>query len=205
MTTPLTRTGGTAGIAAYFEVSATGVLTISDGTNTVTLTPSTGLTTAAGATVFADLSAMATGTGKINIRDNVAAAFVLAQGANAYLTARTTDDAETLLFGRSVTFTAISITMAASPHSLVFGTAGSNQTELTSNFVLVINSSGADKDLRLPPIADLDGVPLTFFVTGGHGAVLKSSDGVTTIGTVANNKGAVVMNGSGNFGFIPGA
>ncbi len=192
----ITRTDGASG--AYFEVSATGVLTISDGTNTVTLTPSTGLTTAAGATVFADLSAMATGTGKINIRDNVAAAFVLAQGANAYLTARTTDGAETLLLGRSITFTAMSISMSATPHSLVYGTAGSNQASVVGNLVLV-DPGAASRALRLPPTADSDGKLFVIFnVNSTHAIEIEDSAGNTVVAAVAAGKGTLLgSNGIG--------
>mgnify|MGYP006318485065 CR=1 FL=1 len=191
----ITRTDGASG--AYFEVSATGVLTISDGTNTVTLTPSTGLTTAAGATVFADLSAMATGTGKINIRDNVAAAFVLAQGANAYLTARTTDGAETLLLGRSITFTVMSITMAATPHSLVYGTAGSDQTSVVGNLMLV-DPGAASRVLRLPPTAGSSGLMLFVMNVSNDAFEIATSTGTTVVAAVAAGRGAIVgSNGSG--------
>jgi len=202
----LSRWGRTQVFPAYVEMYDDGSLVVSpDGSTTYTLTSAilAGLTKISG--YVWDVSAAATGAAYAALGANLAAAWKLRVGSTDLLTADTTTSKLRVRFNRLAAFGGTVTVTTAANHALVFGTAGANQTELTSNFVLVINSSGADKDLRLPPIADLDGVPLTFFVTGGHGAVLKSSDGVTTIGTVANNKGAVVMNGSGDFGFIPGA
>ena len=191
----ITRTDGASG--AYFEVSATGVLTISDGTNTVTLTPSTGLTTAAGATVFADVSAMATGTAKVKMRDNAPKAFVFAEDANEYLSFRTTDGAESILLGRSITFTTMSITMAATPHALVFGTAGSNETKVIGNLILV-NAGAARRVLRLPPTASSSGLVLIVMNVGSDAFEIATSTGSTVVAAVASGKGAIVgSNGSG--------
>jgi hypothetical protein len=127
----ITRTDGASG--AYFEIGLTGILNLSDGTNVLSISPSTGWTPPAGATVFADVSAMASGAADIVIRDNVADAFTVRQGSTAYITFRTTNDAEAIILGKPTLFTAMDITMSASPHSLVYGTAGANQTKIVGN------------------------------------------------------------------------
>lgn len=191
----ITRTDGASG--AYFEIGLTGTLNLSDGTNVLSISPSTGWTLPAGATVFADVSAMADGAADIVIRDNVADALTIREGSNAYVTARTTDGAETLLLGRSVTFTAISITMAASPHALVFGTAGSNETKVIGNLILV-NAGAASRVLRLPPTADNSGLVLIVMNVSSDAFEIATSTGTTVVAAVAAGKGAIVgSNGSG--------
>jgi hypothetical protein len=191
----ITRTDGASG--AYFEIGLTGTLNLSDGTNVLSISPSTGWTPPAGATVFADVSAMASGAADIVIRDNVADALTVRQGSTAYITFRTTNDAEAIILGKPTLFTAMDITMSASPHSLVYGTAGANQTKIVGN-VATVNAGAASRVLRLPPTADSAGYEIRIYNVGSDAFEVASSTGSTIVAAVASSKGVVLAcNGSG--------
>lgn len=191
----ITRTDGASG--AYFEIGLTGTLTLSDGTNVLSIAPATGWTLPAGATVFADVSAMASGTADIVVRDNVADALTVREGSTAYITFRTTNDAEAIILGKPTLFTAMNITMAASPHSLVYGTAGSNQTKIVGN-AATVNAGAASRVLRLPPTADSAGYEIRIYNVGSDAFEVASSTGSTIVAAVSAGKGVVLAsNGSG--------
>jgi hypothetical protein len=62
-------------------------------------------------------------------------------------------------------------------------------TVLTSNIMMVDpNSSGAGEDLELPPEADVPGVVLWIYNTGGENIVVKDDSGGTTVDTVATTE-----------------
>lgn len=62
-------------------------------------------------------------------------------------------------------------------------------TLLTSNVMRVDpNSSGAGEDLELPPEADVPGVVLWIYNTGGENIVVKDDSGVTTVETIATTE-----------------
>ena len=62
-------------------------------------------------------------------------------------------------------------------------------TLLTSNVMRIDpNSSGAGEDLELPPEADVAGVVLWIYNTGGENIVVKDDSGVTTIETIATTE-----------------
>jgi hypothetical protein len=62
-------------------------------------------------------------------------------------------------------------------------------TILTSNIMMVDpNSSGAGEDLELPPEADVPGVVLWIYNTGGENIVVKDDAGAVTIDTIATTE-----------------
>lgn len=62
-------------------------------------------------------------------------------------------------------------------------------TLLTSNILRIDpNSTGAGEDLELPPEADVAGVVLWIYNTGGENIVVKDDSGVTTIDTLATTE-----------------
>lgn len=65
-------------------------------------------------------------------------------------------------------------------------------TLLTGNVMLVDpNSGGASEDLELPPEADVPGVVLWIYNTGGESIVVKDDSGVTTIDTLLTTEWGV--------------
>lgn len=85
--------------------------------------------------------------------------------------------------------TAQVLDMADATVQLTVDTGTTAGTLLTSNIMRVDpNSSGAGEDLELPPEADVPGVILWIFNTGGENIVVKDDSGGTTIDTIATTE-----------------
>ena len=85
--------------------------------------------------------------------------------------------------------TAQVLDMSDATVQLTVDTASVAGTLLTSNVMRVDpNSSGAGEDLELPPEADVPGVVLWIYNTGGENIVVKDDSGVTTIDTIATTE-----------------
>jgi hypothetical protein len=150
---------------------------------------------AAGGSAFIDLTDVATGEADVILKDNLAIAMEVREGANVYQTLVTTDLAERVTFGKPVQGAApLSIDMADAAHAIVFGSsAGAGQTLLTSNVVWADANSSGTKDLTLPaPSAALAGVRLLIQNVGGESIVLKKQD-TTTIGTLTTGTSIEVV------------
>lgn len=75
---------------------------------------------------------------------------------------------------------------------LTVDTGATAGTLLTSNIMMVDpNSAGASEDLELPPEADVPGVVLWIYNTGGESIVVKDDSGVTTVDTIATTEWGV--------------
>lgn len=199
------KQGGSAGQAAYVAVDDAGSLVVSDGSTTRTLTQAVlgGLANISAYVI--DWSAATTGAAYFSLASNLAAAWKLRVGSTDLLTAITTTDKIRVRANVPFTLPApVSVNVTSANKTLVFGATAGNNVALTSNLIVVENTSGASKDVTLPAIADLAGLVLFVFVGGNEGAVVKDSGG-SAIVTISANKGAVIFNDGTNFGFIAGA
>lgn len=85
--------------------------------------------------------------------------------------------------------TAQVLDMADATVQLTVDNGATAGTLLTSNILRVDpNSSGAGEDLELPPEADVAGVVLWIYNTGGENIVVKDDSGVTTVDTIATTE-----------------
>lgn len=155
------------------------------------------ITVEAGHDALIDASASATGQNDIVIPANAASALEVREGSTTYLTFQTTTDAGAVVLGRRIISNVTSITMAASPHSLVYGTAGANQTQVVGNAVTV-NAGAASRVLRLPPTADSANFEIRVYNIGSDAFEVASSTGSTIVASVAAGKGVMLAcNGAG--------
>ncbi|MBT8342934.1 MAG: hypothetical protein KJP07_23240 [Desulfatitalea sp.] len=85
--------------------------------------------------------------------------------------------------------TAQVLDMSDAAVQLTVNTATTAGTLLTSNVMMIDpNSSGAGEDLELPPEADVPGIVLWIYNTGGENIVVKDDSGGTTIDTIATTE-----------------
>jgi hypothetical protein len=86
-------------------------------------------------------------------------------------------------------------------HALIYGTAGANQTQVTSNVLLVDpNSGGGTEDLTLPAVASSVGVTLYITNTaGGAESIVVKDVATNTICTIAQDEHAVVWSDGTNW------
>jgi len=133
----------------------------------------------------------------IDMPDNTASALSITQGANAFMTFSTADDAEEIVVGRIPRNEATSVTTAAAVHTLVYGTAGANETKLTSTTILVAFGS-AGQALRMPVPTGRNGMELRIYNVSGNAGVIQNDGGGTLIASLAAGKMCFVgTNGSG--------
>ena len=204
MATTVTKVGGTPSQPAYVSVDTDGTLEVSNGTTTNTLTSAI----LAALTKFSgyvwDASAAATGEAYVNLKPNLASAWAVKQSSTALLDFVTTTNKFRVKLGTLLAYnTPILVTVAAN-HTLVFGTAGPNQTTLTSNVVLFSNNTGGSLDCTLPATADIAGVPLHMINVGADAVVIKDASASTVV-TLASGKGAIVHSNGTNCAAIAGA
>lgn len=95
----------------------------------------------------------------LSIADNDAASFDIKEGASSYLKFVTTDNAEAVVFGKVARYTCTTVDMANAEHTLVWASAGANQTQITGN-ILIIDPNGGSQTLVLPTEATSTGVKL---------------------------------------------
>lgn len=159
------------------------------------------ITVEAGHDALIDASAAATGQNDIVVPDNVASALEIREGSTTYLTVQTTNNAEAVVLGRRVVSNVTTVTMAASPHSLVYGTATGDQTQVVGNS-FIVSAGGASRVLRLPPTADSANFELRVYNGGSDAFEIASSTGTTIVASVPVAKGVMLgCNGSG-WGYI---
>lgn len=199
------KAGGTAGQGAYIALDDAGQVSVSDGTTVASLSRSvlTTLVTAAGyfGGLVLDYSGISTGTAYVSVKANLAAAWLVKQGSTAMATFVTTTSKWRLKLGSGTLLQfgpSVVISISAN-HTLVFGTAGANQTALTSNIVFVTNTSGSSKNVILPALTDLADVPLFIFAASGD-IVVKQADGTTTICTILSGKAAMISTDGASVG-----
>lgn len=205
----LFKAGGSGGNGAYVKFADNGDLETSDGTTAATLTRSLLTTLLTGAGYFSglvlDYTGVSTGAAYVSLKTNLASAWAVKQGSTvlaAFVT--TTNKFRFKLTGSLLQFAdPVTATIAAN-HTLVFGTAGANQTALTSNVVFLNNTSGSSKNLTTPALSDLQGVPLFLVSLGGSEVVVKEPGG-GTVATIAAGKAAAVFTDGTNGGAIVGA
>ncbi len=201
----LARWGRTQLFPAYVEMYDDGSVVVSpDGPATYTLTSSVLSAVVKLSGFVYDLTGATTGAAYVSLTAALAESWVVKVGSTALQTYVTTTNKIRVRTNVLAAFAATVSVSTAANHALVFGTAGSNQTALTGNYLVVVNGSGSSKDLTLPAVADLAGVPLHLYVTGGSEVVVKTSGGAP-ICTIADGKGAIVFNDGTNFGSIAGA
>ena len=192
--------GNSAGETASLSLDSDG--TVAVGSNSLTTAIWTKLVGLGG--FIWDLTGATTGAAYVGLTDNLASALAFKVGSTAWLTFKTTTNAEriTLAYLRADAAT-VTATIAAD-HTLVLGTAAANQTKLTGQVVLLNNTSGASKNLTLPSWASIANVPIDFInISGNDVALLDSTGGAA--GTVAAGKGAMVRNNGTVGGAILGA
>jgi hypothetical protein len=192
--------GNSAGETASLSLDSDGTVAVgSNSLTTAILSKLVGL----GGFIW-DLTGATTGAAYVGLTANLASALAFKVGATAWLTFKTTTDAEriTLAYLRADAAT-VTATIAAD-HTLVLGTAAANQTKLTGQVVLLNNTSGATKNLTLPSWASIANVPIDFInISANDVALLDSTGGAA--GTVAAGKGAMLRNNGTIGGAILGA
>jgi hypothetical protein len=143
----------------------------------------------AGHDVALDLSACATGEADIVLGDNLAAALVIREGANDYLTVVTTNAAERVTLGKRLGLpTQAAIAMADADVTLTTST-------LTGQVLLASCTTGAH-NLTMPSPTTYGGFLAFFYNTGSQSIVLKD-DGAATMATVtAGSKAIITCNGT---------
>jgi hypothetical protein len=142
-----------------------------------------------------DLSNNATGENDILVPDNVADAFNILQSTNSFLKVVTTNNAEYLEFGRLLKFAVSTIDMNDTTHTLVYGTAGANQTQLVAPILYVDpNSAGGTENLVLPAEATSTGKLLIIANTAGGGEdIVVQDDTPATVITISQNEIGIVF------------
>lgn len=207
----LFKAGGSGGNGAYVKFADNGDLETSDGTTSATLTRALLTTLLTGAGYFSGLvldysaSSVTTGAAYVSLKTNLASAWAVKQGSTvlaAFVT--TTNKFRFKLTGSLLQFADPVTATVAANHTLVFGTAGANQTALTSNVVFLNNTSGSSKNLTLPALSDCQGVPIFLVSLGGSEVVVKEPGG-GTVATIAAGKAAAVFTDGTNGGALVGA
>ena len=203
------KAGGTAGQGAYIAVSDAGALQVSDGTTVASLSRSvlTTLGTVAGylTGLVLDYSSVATGAAYVSLTANLASAWAVKQGSTAMATFVTTTSKWRFKLGTGTLLqyaAPVTATITAN-HALVFGTAGANETAMTSNVVFLNNTSGSSKDVSLPTASDCVGVPIILVSLGGSSCVIKS--GGNTLGTIAAGKAGIAYTDGSSGGLLLGS
>jgi hypothetical protein len=128
----------------------------------------------------------------LTIADNDAGAFVVKQGANAYLTFVTTNDAESVTFGKLVKEPVQTVDMANAKHTLVYGTAGANQSQIVAN-LMICDPNGGDQILVLPTEASSTGVKITMTnsADAAESITIKDDAEGYTVCVIAQNEHAI--------------
>lgn len=123
----------------------------------------------------------------IDMPDNVGTAFVIRQGANSFAEFSTGNNAEEIVFKRITRREATVVTTAASVHTLVYGTAGTNETKLVTELVLVSFGS-AGQAVKLPDPTGRSGMELAIYNTSGNAGVVQTNSGSTLIASLLPGK-----------------
>lgn len=114
--------------------------------------------------------------------DNSATGWRILEGANAYLTAITTNDAEAVRANKRFATPALQIvTTSSATYALVLGTAGANETKLLGNTVAFDISGGTGCTLTLPSATTCDGSTLTLIMAGSQTLTVGTGFGDVTI------------------------
>ncbi len=138
----------------------------------------------------------------ISMPDDTAAALSIRQGGNDYMTISTVDGAEEIVFSRLDYSEATIVTTAAAVHTLVFGTAGANETTLATK-TLIVSFGSAGQALKLPDPTGRSGLQLQIYNASGNAGVIQNHGGSTLIATLAAGKMCHV--GTNGVGWAGGA
>ena len=138
----------------------------------------------------------------IDMPDNTAAALSIRQGSSDYITFSTVNDAEEIVFNRIARNEATIVATAAAVHTLVFGTAGANETTLATTTVIVSFGS-AGQAVKLPDPTGRIGLELRIYNASGNAGVIQNHGGSTLIATLAAGKMCHV--GTNGVGWAGGA
>ena len=140
----------------------------------------------------------------LTVADNDAGAFVVKENANAYITVVTTNNAESVTFGKLVKLPCMVVDMANAKHTLVYGAAGANQTQITGNIV-ICDTNGGDQILVLPTEATSTGVflKITNSADAAESITIKDDAEGYTVCVVAQNEHAEIWcNGTTWYGGV---
>lgn len=141
---------------------------------------------------------------ELSVADGDADAFEIKEGSNSYFAVDTRNDAENCVFNKPLKFTSTTVDMANAKHTMVFGTAGGNQTKITGN-VWFVDPNGGAQTLVLPTEATMSGFEFTIINTADAGETITIKDdaeGYTVIVLDQNQAGKIVCDGTTIYGFM---
>lgn len=142
-------------------------------------------------------SGVATGDAGVTLKDNLASAWDVKEGANSYMVFNTGNDLERITLGKLLTLPVQVIDMADAQVALVLGTAGAGQVKLTGQILFVDANSAGTEDLLLPPEASSTGLFVLIANTGGEDIILKDDGDAVTVATISTTECAfAVCNGT---------
>jgi len=175
----LLQVGGVAGGVAAFTVDDTGALTLLDSSGVTILSISAaGLLTALALTATGNVALGNAATDTIDVTGALSVTGLMA-------------------------FTAQTITVDGN-ETLTYGTPTGSETKVTSNVLLMNNTSGSSKDVTMPATAGLANRLVFVFNVSATAVVIKSA-AASTLATIAAGKGIILGSDGSGIGVIAGA
>lgn len=147
----------------------------------------------AGHDVAMDLSACATGEADIVIGDNLAAALVIREAANDYLTVVSTNDAERIVLGKRLAMAPVTVAMGNADVTLTAST-------LTGNVIFASCTTGTHI-LKLPAPTTYTAFEARIYNVGGQ-TITLNTDADATIATIL--AGGIALVGSNGSAWVAG-